>query len=194
LYSEIYLPDGCQKQLDVHQKDSRMAVWRTPVSLSGKGKCYYCCEICGFQWGDNSSQCLLGYGAASFCGRIPTFQRSMLPPSSLQCVTIQRTSTWIGICDEIWAHHCTHKSKRIFAVVEAQMLACTVEIQIPTFWGQRRSDCVRENYRKHRRCFPTKWNKSTDDGCRMLMLYVAGICTNIHSREDKKLRAKVDDI
>jgi hypothetical protein len=26
LYSEIYLPDGCQKQLDVHQKDSRMAV------------------------------------------------------------------------------------------------------------------------------------------------------------------------
>jgi len=37
-------------------------------------------EICGFHCGEGSSRGLLGCDAVNFCGRIPTFQRSMLPP------------------------------------------------------------------------------------------------------------------
>jgi hypothetical protein len=39
-------------------------------------------EICGFHGGDVSSRGLLNCGAVWCCGRIPTFQRSLVPPSS----------------------------------------------------------------------------------------------------------------
>jgi len=49
----------------------------------------------GFEGGDISSRGLLGCDTMQCCGRIPTFQRSMLPPSSPCGVTTQKTSTWI---------------------------------------------------------------------------------------------------
>jgi hypothetical protein len=63
------------------------------IKCSLRGLCHNEAQLMmrNFQGGEDSSRGLLGFDVVKCCGRIPTFQWTLLPPSS--GVTAQMTST-----------------------------------------------------------------------------------------------------
>jgi hypothetical protein len=95
-------------------------------------------RVWGFQGGEDSCHGLLGYGTAYSYGRIPTFRRILLLPSSLGCdavwccgriPTFQRT--WLPTSSE-WYHkighnrfltvHCSWFSFLLHSMMPSQLL------------------------------------------------------------------------